>query len=415
MSRAKEILNVLSECGGNADQLYVHNPSVQIEQGGEERLLRFFRMPMSPGFLMENLIKDDRDLSACLCRILAKKMIMPVAGVPFHIDVDEGKKAFYQYLGERSCPTEVQLNITNRCVNRCRMCRKYEWDQIDMPLDSIKAICADLRTAGTERIILSGGEPLLHRDIRAILELMEGFRTIVFTSGTVPLSVEILEKIDEIQFSIDALDAELYRVIRGPGSIAIIKDNVRKARDAGCSATITTVLQRSNILHVPEIIDFCERERIPFVPSAVHSYDDLAFYDLSTRVIPPICMVPCRHCLIDPAGDVYVCCHHHEDNADYKSIDRSFILGNIFSSGFLNIWLSDRAVRVKRELIGHRASFCKGCYRYLAENDVASLIKGGGLTGNLPFIHTYFFPLQIAAPLRFRSGRGDASSSSNPS
>jgi MoaA/NifB/PqqE/SkfB family radical SAM enzyme len=314
--------------------------------------------------------------------------------------VDKNVWDFYKTVSELSYPVQVQLNITNKCINRCQMCRKYKWPQIDIPVAKLREIADELRRMETGLIILSGGEPFLHRDIERILDIFEDMTTLVFTSGVVPISVDKFKKLKKVQFSLDALAPELYRVIRGPGNVETVKENILKAKEAGCEVTVTTVIQKTNIFHVPDIIEFCEQEGIAFLPSVVHSYDELAFYNVKKRPLPPLCVVPFYHCLIDPAGDIFVCCHHHEDNTDYENIDRRFVLGNIFDCSFSEIWFSNKAKYIKRWLYNNRASFCNGCYRHLLENDVASFIRTCSTSVDLPFTHTYFFPLEMIASSR---------------
>ena len=405
---AEERAHPTEEIGLDVDRLFIissgpgddlSRSAVREDVRGEDySLLRFFKIPMSLGYLLgevHRLFPGRKGVLQVLLDFIAEKSIVPVDGIPMQTTVDRVKWDFYRNLGESSPPSEVQLNITNRCVNRCRTCRKYEWEQVDMPMERIAGIVQELRTMGNPLLILSGGEPFLHREIDRVLDIVEDMQTLVLTSGTVPVPIGKFQKVKRVQFSVDALDPEIYRTIRGPGSVEILKENISKAKEAGCLVTVTSVIQRDNILHIPDIMEFCEEDGIPFLPGAVHSYDDVAFYNLYKRPLPLLCMVPYYHCLVDPSGDVFVCCHHYEDNTDYRNIDRRFVLGNAFSQGFVATWLSDRAKGIKRWLLENRAGYCQGCFRYLLENDVASHIRSSDGPGDLPYVHTYFFPLEI--------------------
>ncbi len=396
-----DILRAMKDRGHDPDRLYGINTSAESKDGfpGETgRLLRFFRFPMSPAYLLRNL-PCPADLAPVLLELLEQEKIVPVEGFTLQMTVAREQWDFYKGLDDSSYPTEVQLNITNRCINRCRTCRKYEWEQVDMEPEKFRGIIEELQSMSDPLLILSGGEPFLHRDIDTLLDVVESMRTMVFTSGAVPVSVGKLRKVKSVQFSVDALDPEIYRAIRGPGSVEVLKENISKAKEAGCIVTVTSVIQRDNIFHIPDIIEFCAREGIPFLPGAVHSYDDMAFYNLYKRPLPPLCVVPYYHCLIDASGDIFVCCHHYEDNTDYRNIDRRFVLGNAFSEGFAAAWFSDRAKEIKRWLLENRAGYCRGCFRYLLQNDVASRIRCSGGPKDLPFIHAYHFPLEIMRQL----------------
>jgi MoaA/NifB/PqqE/SkfB family radical SAM enzyme len=398
----KKTLKLLKDRGFDPDQLYAidnsQHDTADISEKERWKVLRFFETPMSPGYLIQNG-PFTTDMLELLIDVLDKKIIIPVSGVPLQMTVDRAKWEFYRTLDASYPPSEVQLNITNRCVNRCRMCRKYEWDQIDMPIQKFGEIVGELRNMGARLLILSGGEPFLHDDIEGIVDMTEGMETLIFTSGAVPISEGMLKKAKRLQFSVDALDPEIYRFIRGPGDVDTVKENILKAKAAGCSVAVTTVIQRANIFHIPDIIDFCKKENVPFLPGAVHSYDNVAFYNLNNRRLPPTCVVPFYHCLVDPSGDVFVCCHHHEDNADYERIDRRYVLGNVFQARFPDIWFSKKAKDIRNSLFADRAAFCQGCFRYLLENDTASFVRSHEVPEEFPYTHTYFFAVVMMADL----------------
>lgn len=396
----RKAIKLIEAHGCDADKLYLVNPLAYMPEEKFDHILRFFRIPMSLGYLLRNKLDMDEDLLDMLDEILKFGLIHPIDYYPLRMVVDRPTWDFYKNINEMTKPLEVQLNITNRCVNKCHMCRKYEWPQIDMPVVKLREIVADLKEMGVATLILSGGEPFLHSDIDEIIDIVSDMSTLVFTSGVVPVSINKLKKLKKVQFSVDALDPEIYRIIRGPGNIGTIKENILRAKDAGCDVTVTAVIQKANIFHIPDIIEFCERMDIPFLPGAVHSYNELSFYNINNRILPSVCVVPFYHCLIDPIGDVFVCCHHHEDNADYNKIDRNYILGNVFKNSFSNIWYSDRASEIKMRLLKNRTHFCMGCYRYLLQNDVASFIMSCNSPPPLPFTHTYSFHIELMESLR---------------
>jgi len=389
---------LVKQYGYDPNQLYIINPSYCGHSDRNNQFLRFFKFPISLGYLIQHKLDIIEDL--ILSEILKQDLLQPFSSYPLQMNVDQAIWDFYGTVNESSPPSQVQLNITNRCVNRCYMCRKYKWPQEDMPIITFREIVEDMQKMGFDLLILSGGEPFLHRDFDEILDMVKDMPTLAFTSGTVPLSFDKMRNLKRVQFSVDALDPRIYRIIRGPGNVETVKKNIRKAKEAGCDVTITTVIQKANVFHVPDIMEFCEKENIPFLPSVVHSYDNLSFYNLNDRPLPPLCVVPFYHCLIDPLGDIFVCCHHHEDNTDYEKIDRRFVLGNVFNSRFSDIWFSNKAKEIKKGLIENRAPFCQGCYRYLLENDVTSFIRACDSTISLPYTHTYFFPLEIMHHLR---------------
>ncbi|MBU9609385.1 radical SAM protein [Burkholderia multivorans] len=69
-------------------------------------------------------------------------------------------------------PQTTSLYITYRCLSRCRHCFLVENDKIgryELPLERCLAIIDEARAHHTYMLVLSGGEPLLHRDFGRIV------------------------------------------------------------------------------------------------------------------------------------------------------------------------------------------------------------------------------------------------------
>ncbi|MCE5251059.1 radical SAM protein, partial [bacterium] len=62
----------------------------------------------------------------------------------------------------------VTLAVTNRCSYRCWHCYNAGRSQEDIPLPVIKELVRDLQNMGVVRVTLTGGEPLLRKDLESI-------------------------------------------------------------------------------------------------------------------------------------------------------------------------------------------------------------------------------------------------------
>jgi MoaA/NifB/PqqE/SkfB family radical SAM enzyme len=81
-------------------------------------------------------------------------------------------------------PLVAHLSVTDRCVYRCSRCSNAAQHSPDPPLDSLLGIIEELRTAGTCRIALTGGEPLLRADLPEIVAACgPELSPVLFTSG----------------------------------------------------------------------------------------------------------------------------------------------------------------------------------------------------------------------------------------
>src|SRR3954471_11895090 len=72
-------------------------------------------------------------------------------------------------------PRSVRLSLTDRCDLACIYCRPNKQDgYLDEQLDlaAWETMVRGLIHAGVRRVRLTGGEPLLHRDIVAVVRLL---------------------------------------------------------------------------------------------------------------------------------------------------------------------------------------------------------------------------------------------------
>ena len=106
--------------------------------------------------------------------------------------------------------------------------------KIEIPSKQIR-----LNVESLERISLSGGEPLLFPYISKITEICSSYadRVTIVTNGSLPNVIDkICRYVDEIHFSVDTIDYEKYKRIKGleitnvMESIMIAKDENKKIR-----------------------------------------------------------------------------------------------------------------------------------------------------------------------------------------
>jgi len=80
-------------------------------------------------------------------------------------------------------PSVLFLAVTGRCNLRCRHCYTQRYAKEHMALPLARRILAEARELGVAMIVVSGGEPLLHRDFFQIPGEMPDVPFIVFTNG----------------------------------------------------------------------------------------------------------------------------------------------------------------------------------------------------------------------------------------
>ncbi len=113
--------------------------------------------------------------------------------------------ALHRAFGVRR-PLNVMLSLTDRCTCLCKYCRIPLRKSPEMSLDQLIALFGQMRRAGTARLGLWGGEPLVRRDIGDILVAAKdkGFYVSVDTNGElVSQKLTELESADHVVVSLD--------------------------------------------------------------------------------------------------------------------------------------------------------------------------------------------------------------------
>jgi len=165
----------------------------------------------------------------------------------------------------------VIWNLVRRCNLACMHCYSISAD-IDFPgeLDTAEVlrVMDDLKACGVPALILSGGEPLLRKDIFQIAERAKalGFYTALSTNGTLidaPLAQRIGDTgFDYVGISLDGLEATHDKFRRQAGAFGKSLAALRLCRDLGIKVGVRFTLTQDNAADLPGLLDLVEQERI---------------------------------------------------------------------------------------------------------------------------------------------------------
>ncbi|MBE0429894.1 MAG: radical SAM protein [Thermoleophilia bacterium] len=141
------------------------------------------------------------------------------------------------------------LHITDRCNLGCRHCFQGAAGHTDLPLRDIIRIVDQFEELHGLRLMVSGGEPMMHPDFSDINAYLaeKDVRTILLSNGTYADSrAARLLKFREVQISLDgARTAHDY--LRGPGTFDRAVEAIKKIIDAGIQVSVATVIHRGNL------------------------------------------------------------------------------------------------------------------------------------------------------------------------
>ena len=168
----------------------------------------------------------------------------------------------------------VRLSVTDRCDFRCVYCMAEDMTflprQQVLTLEEIARVARNFVSLGTEKIRLTGGEPLVRKDI---LELVKeigtyGLRDFAMTTNGSQLTTmaEPLRKagMHRLNISLDSLDAEKFRNITRTGNLNRVLDGIDAAREAGFRGIKlnTVVMKGRNDEEIPELIEFARKKQV---------------------------------------------------------------------------------------------------------------------------------------------------------
>ncbi len=169
-------------------------------------------------------------------------------------------------------PKDLRISVTDRCNFRCVYCMpldRYEWLQRDeiLRFEEIARLAAIFLDLGIERIRLTGGEPLLRRDLEGLVGRLSGLQGLNEISLTTNGSL-LLEKaaalrgagLHRINVSLDTLDPEKFRRITRGHDLDKVVRGIFAARDAGISPVkLNAVIERG--VNDDDILDLVEFSR----------------------------------------------------------------------------------------------------------------------------------------------------------
>jgi MoaA/NifB/PqqE/SkfB family radical SAM enzyme len=154
--------------------------------------------------------------------------------------------------------------VTSRCNSRCLTCPIWRMKKVYEPsLAHEKLIIDRFREAGVLIAVFTGGEPLMRKDIPEILKhsYEQGLITCMVTNGLL-LSKrldEISSYVDRIVVSLDSSKPDVHNRIRGIKVFDRAIEGIRKARSKGVEVVINSVISKSNLGDVEEILYLGER------------------------------------------------------------------------------------------------------------------------------------------------------------
>lgn len=160
---------------------------------------------------------------------------------------------------------QAQIEITGKCNMHCKHCRASFDKKSDMPIDIISNIVDFAMENGGDNteVILSGGEPLLHKDFSDILDMLKEKKIkklIITTNGSINIE-PYLDKIKSfnslISISLDSINKEKHDEFRGyKGAFDKAINTIKILNNNNIKTNIRTSIIPEDIDKIPDIAKF---------------------------------------------------------------------------------------------------------------------------------------------------------------
>ncbi|KJZ07628.1 molybdenum cofactor biosynthesis protein A [Halomonas sp. S2151] len=169
--------------------------------------------------------------------------------------------------------TYVRLSVTDRCDFRCVYCMSEEMTFLPraqvLTLEEIAQVAQAFTELGVEKIRLTGGEPLVRRNIEQLVSsigALPGLRDFAMTTNGAGLRrhAEALCQggMKRLNISLDSLDPERFRRLTRTGDLDKVLDGISAARQAGFERIKlnAVVLKGRNEDEVLDLVEFSRAE-----------------------------------------------------------------------------------------------------------------------------------------------------------
>ena len=170
--------------------------------------------------------------------------------------------------------------LTYRCNAFCEFCHFGNHENFDgtpyAKLDDFKSNVKQLAELGVKFIDLTGGEPLLHKDIHLMAEFAKSFnmQTSITSNGLLypKFADKLAGKINLLHFSLDSPDEEEHNKIRKVNCYNHVLKSLDIAKSIGEYPDILFTVTDETYLKLPRMHEIAQKAGLMLIVNPVFSY-----------------------------------------------------------------------------------------------------------------------------------------------
>ena len=166
--------------------------------------------------------------------------------------------------------TYLRLSVTDRCDLRCAYCMPERMTFLPraevLTLEELHKVALAFIARGVTKIRLTGGEPLVRRDMMELVralgrELGNGLEELTLTTNGTRLA-EFADDlraagVERVNVSLDTIDRDLFAKLTRRDSLPQVLEGIAAARAAGLKVKINTVaLKGLNQAEIPALVEW---------------------------------------------------------------------------------------------------------------------------------------------------------------
>ena len=161
----------------------------------------------------------------------------------------------------------LRISVTDRCDLRCQYCMSEKMKflpKVDLlTLEELAEISHRFIDFGVEKIRISGGEPLVRKDIMELFaqlspRLDKDLSELTLTTNGTQLAkyAERLASlgVKRINLSLDSLNPDIFSKLTRRNAFSQVMDGIHAAKETGLKIKLNTVLLPENLNDIPDMI-----------------------------------------------------------------------------------------------------------------------------------------------------------------
>jgi GTP 3',8-cyclase len=175
--------------------------------------------------------------------------------------------------------TYLRVSVTDRCDFRCVYCMTEHMTFLPkaelLTLEELERLCGAFIAKGVERLRITGGEPLVRKDVMRLIERLgsrigeNGLKELTLTTNGSQLARFARDLaaagVKRINVSLDTLDADRFRAITRWGELTKVLAGIDAALEAGLKVKINTVALRDvNRDDIPSMLEWAHGRGMDF-------------------------------------------------------------------------------------------------------------------------------------------------------